>query len=188
MDDFRIVGSRILTTTPFLRLEEVDLKAPDGDLGKRTVVRVAGAVSVVPVVDDEVVLIKQYRTPLDKPLLELPAGKLDVSGEDPLEAAKRELAEEAGYEAEDYEIVARFFTSPGFTDEEMTVFVATNLTAVEATPIGPEELAAELVRLPIAELPRLLPDIEDGKTLVGLMALLLGRAQGRWFGNGDSPR
>jgi ADP-ribose pyrophosphatase len=156
-------------------LEEADLETPDGDIVKRTVIRMNGAVSVVPVVDDTVVLIRQYRTPLDRPLLELPAGKLDVDGEDPRDAAARELAEEAGYTAGKLEPVAHFYTSPGFADEHMSVFIATDLTPVEARPMGPEEVAAEIVRIPIAELPGMLHEIEDGKTLIGLMALLLSR-------------
>lgn len=170
---FQIISSRLLAETPFLRLEELDLKTPDGETGIRTVIRIGGAVSVVPVVDDDVVLIRQYRTPLDKPLLEIPAGKLDIPGEDPKAAAARELAEEAGFVAKELVQVADFFTSPGFLDERMTVFIARGLQPVAAQPVGPEEVAAEVVRIPIAELPALLPEIEDAKTLIGLMALLL---------------
>jgi ADP-ribose pyrophosphatase len=172
---FQIISSRLLAETQFLRLEELDLETPDGDIGKRTVIRIGGAVSVVPVVDDDVVLIRQYRTPVDKPLLELPAGKLDIPGEDPRAAAARELEEEAGFVAESLEQVADFFTSPGFLDERMTVYIATGLTPVAAQPMGPEEVAAEVVRVPIAEIPAMLPEIEDAKTLIGLMALLLSR-------------
>ncbi|MEA2002832.1 MAG: NUDIX hydrolase [Actinomycetota bacterium] len=175
---FRIVATRLLTETPFLRLEEVDLETPDGGAGTRTVIRIGGAVSVVPVVDDEVVLIRQYRTPLGRPLLEIPAGKLDIPGEDPRDAAARELAEEAGYVAGHLELVSEFYTSPGFVDERMSVFIATELSPVDASPMGPEELAAEIVRIPIADLPGLMRTIEDGKTLVGLMALLLSRGAG----------
>ena len=172
---FHILGSRLVAETPFLRLEELDLESPGGEVGTRTVIRIGGAVSVVPVVDDEVVLIRQYRAPLDKPLLELPAGKLDIPGEDPRAAARRELEEEAGFVAAELVQVAQFFTSPGFVDEQMTVFIATGLEEVASQPVGPEEVAAEVVRVPIAELPALLPQIEDGKTLVGLMALLLSQ-------------
>lgn len=180
---FHIMSSRLLAETPFLRLEELDLQTPDGEVGKRTVIRIGGAVSVVPVVDGEVVLIRQYRTPLDKPLLELPAGKLDVAGEDPRDAAIRELAEEVGFVASELVQVAEFFTSPGFLDEQMTVFIATGLAAVAAQPMGPEEVAAEVVRIPIEDLPALLPEIEDAKTLIGLMALLLSLQDGM-LGNG----
>ena len=172
---FNILSSRLLCETPFLALLELDLETPSGEIGKRTVVRIGGAVSVVPIDGDDVVLIRQYRTPLDRALLELPAGKLDVPGEDPEAAARRELAEEVGFRAGRMERVAHFHTSPGFLDEHMTIFLATDLTPVPMNPIGPEEIAAELVRIPISDLASRLPEIEDGKTLVGLMALLLAR-------------
>lgn len=170
---FRILNRRVVSETSLVRLEEVDLETPDGSIVPRTVVRFGGAVSVVPVVGDEIVLIRQYRTPLDAPLLELPAGKLDIPGEDLKAAAVRELEEEVGYTAGHLEKVARFFTSPGFADEEMTVFIATDLTATDSNPMGAEEVAAEVVRIPIADIPGMLGEIEDSKTLVGLMAFLL---------------
>ena len=172
---FHIIDRRVVSATPIVRLEEVDLETPDGSIVPRTVVRFGGAVSVVPVDGDEVVLIRQYRTPLDRPLLELPAGKLDIPGEDRRVAAIRELEEEVGYTAGHLEEVAHFFTSPGFADEEMTVFIATDLTPTETNPMGAEEVAAEIVRIPIADIPAMLTEIEDSKTLVGLMVLLLQR-------------
>lgn len=172
-DGFRIVATRVLAATPLLRLEDIDLETPGGATVSRTVVRMPGGVSVVPVVDDEVVLIRQYRTPLNHALLEIPAGKLDQVGEDPRAAAIRELAEEVGYEAGSLERIAEFYTSPGYFDERMTVFVARELTPTPVERIGPEEVAAETVRIPISEIPALLPEIEDAKTLVGLMALLM---------------
>ena len=175
---FNILGSRLLCATSFLQLLELDLEGPSGEVGKRTVVKIGGAVSVVPIDGEDVVLIRQYRTPLDRALLELPAGKLDVPGEDPEAAARRELAEEAGFSAGRMEQIAQFHTSPGFLDEHMTVFVATDLAPVPINPIGPEEVAAEIVRIPMSDLARRLPEIEDGKTLVGLMAVLLARSQG----------
>jgi 8-oxo-dGTP pyrophosphatase MutT (NUDIX family) len=171
-DGFRIVGTRVIAAAPLVRLEDIDLETPGGDTVSRLVVRMSGGVSIVPVVDDEVVLIRQYRTPLDHALIEIPAGKLDRPGEDPEAAARRELAEEVGYEAGSLEQVASFYTSPGYVDEKMTVFVARDLTPVPAERIGPEEVAAEVVRIPIADLPARLAEIEDAKTLVGLMALL----------------
>ncbi len=176
---FRIRNSELIAETSFLRLEEVDLVLPDGDVGKRTVIRIGGAVSVVAIDNEEVILIRQYRTPVDRALLELPAGKLDIPGEDRLEAAKRELEEEVGYVADHYEVLANFCTSPGFSDEDMTIYLATGLIATEATPIGAEEVAAEVVRVPIDEIPALLPEVEDAKTIIGLMALLLRRDQSR---------
>lgn len=181
---FNIVASRLLCETPFLKLLERDLRTPSGDVSKRTVVEIGGAVAVVPIDGADIVLIRQYRTPLDRALLELPAGKLDVPGEDPEATARRELAEEVGFRAGRLERIARFHTSPGFLDEHITVFVARDLTPVPVNPIGPEEIAAEIVRIPISEVASRLHEIEDGKTLVGLMAVLL---TGNKRGLGEAP-
>lgn len=175
---FAIVGSRLVCETQYLRLFEIDLETPSGDIGKRTVGRIGHAVAVVAVDGDDVVLIRQYRTPLDRALLELPAGKLDIPGEDPQEAAKRELAEEVGFVAGSIRRVVGFHTSPGFLDEYLTIYIATDLTPVAAQPMGPEEVAAEIVRIPVSEIPAMLPEIEDAKTMVGLMALIIDGGRG----------
>lgn len=159
--------------TPFVKLLEIDLETPSGEIGKRTIGSIGDAVAIVPVDGDDVVLIRQYRAPLNRALLELPAGKLDIPGEDPQEAAMRELAEEVGFVAGSMERVAGSHMSPGFLDEYLTIYVATDLTSVPAKPMGPEEVAAEIVRIPIADIPRMLPQIEDAKTLIGLMALVM---------------
>lgn len=137
-------------------------------------VRHPGAVAVVPVVDDAVVLIRQYRAPVDTSLLELPAGKLDVPGEDPEITAARELEEEIGYRPGSLALLATFFTGPGFTDEHMRVYVATGCTPTRRHPHGPEEQAAEIVHVPVGDLPALIAagDVADAKTLVGLLAYL----------------
>lgn len=173
---FEIVNRVVIAETSFLRLEEVSLRSPQGHVSPRTVVRVGGAVALIPIDGDDVVLISQYRTAVDRAVLELPAGKLDVAGESRLETATRELAEEVGLAAGTIDVLVHYFTSPGFTDEEVTIYLATDLTEVDMNRIGPEELAAEVVRVPIVDLPQLLPEIEDAKTVIGLQALLLHRA------------
>lgn len=180
-DGFEIVDSAVVAQTPFLRLEELSLRSPDGDVAARTVVRVGGAVALIPLDGDEtegeeVVLIRQYRTALDRAVLELPAGKLDVPGEDPEECARRELAEEVGLAAGKLEELVYYYTSPGFTDESVIVYLATDLTEVEMNRMGPEEQSAQIVRVNVDEIADLLPEIEDSKTVIGLQALLLRRA------------
>lgn len=175
-DGFAIVGSDLVAETPFLRVEELSLRSPDGAIAARTVVRVGGAVALVPIDGDDVILIRQYRTPLDRAILELPAGKLDIPGEDPTVAARRELAEEVGFAAGIIEELVRYCASPGFSDEDVTVYLATDLTAVPMNRIGPEEEAAEVVRVPLTDVPALLGSIEDAKTVIGLQALLLRQA------------
>lgn len=175
-DGFEIIGNDLVAETPFLRVEELSLRSPDGVIAARTVVRVGGAVALIPIDGDDVVLIRQYRTALDRAILELPAGKLDIPGEDPVAAAGRELAEEVGFAAGRIEKLIHYQASPGFSDEDVIVYLATDLTAVPMNRIGPEEEAAEVVRVPIADIPELLATIEDAKTVIGLQAFLLRQA------------
>lgn len=178
-DGFEIIGSRMVIETPFVKLLEVDLETPSGEVSKRTIGSIEDAVAVVAVDGDDVVLIRQYRAPLNRALLELPAGKLDIPGEDPKEAALRELAEEVGFAAGSMERIAGVHMTPGFLDEYLTIYLATDLTPVPAKPMGPEEVAAEIVRMAIADIPKMLPEIEDAKTLIGLMALVMAGGEHR---------
>src|SRR5581483_9776788 len=109
---------------------------------QRSVVRHNGS-AVMMAVDGKkrVLLVRQYRLPADRYLWELPAGKVD-EGETPLQAARRELIEETGYRAKKWEKLIRFWPSPGFVAERMTIFLATGLTAGEATPMDDERIEA----------------------------------------------
>jgi ADP-ribose pyrophosphatase len=118
---------------------------------------------------NRVLLVRQERPAVGGKVLEIPAGILE-SGEQPLAAAKRELKEETGLHGGTWVEVASLLTSPGFTDERIHVFVATGLEEGEDDPDEGEEL--ELVRVPVAELPGLLPEIEDAKSLAGLLLYL----------------
>ncbi|MDX6475966.1 MAG: ADP-ribose pyrophosphatase [Gaiellaceae bacterium] len=127
------------------------------------------SVAIVPVSDGHVTLVRQDRPAAGGKLLEAPAGGVE-DGESPLETARRELREETGLHGGEWVEVASFFTSPGFVDEKMHLFVATDLEQGDASPEGSEHI--ELVRVPLAEVPSLVGEIEDGKTLVGLLFLL----------------
>ena len=122
---------------------------------------------------DQVTLVRQHRVPVDSAILELPAGFIDGS-ESPLEAAKRELIEETGLRGGDWEMLATFFTSAGFTDEELHLFLATGLEPGEASPEADEEL--EVVRVPLVDVAGVIDECRDAKTLIGL--LLLARRRG----------
>ena len=171
---FRVSGAKTVGEFGFLRVERLTIDTGKGSVD-RIAVRHPAAVAVLAISDGDVLLIRQYRAPIDDALLEIPAGKLDVEGEPWAEAAARELEEEVGYRPGTLEHVADFFTAPGFSDEHMGLFVATDLEAVPHAPHGPEEEAAEVVAVPIAEVRALLTSgaVEDAKTLIALQWLLL---------------
>lgn len=140
---------------------------------EREIVRHPGAVAIV-AVDEEgrVTLVRQLREPARKRLLELPAGTCEA-GEEPLATAKRELQEEAGLVGGDWRLAASFFSTPGFCDELVRVYVAEGVEEHESSPEADEEI--ELVRVEASELESLLPEIEDAKTLAGLLLYLRER-------------
>jgi len=135
----------------------------------RSVVRHAGS-AVMLAMDEKkrILLVRQFRLPADRYLWELPAGSLDP-GEKPLQTARRELAEETGYKARQWTKLASFYVSPGFVAERMTIFLATGLTAGEATPMEDERIEARwFTAKEVAEMIRK-GKIEDAKTIVGFL-------------------
>jgi ADP-ribose pyrophosphatase len=136
--------------------------------GRDVVVHAPVAAVIAFDTDDRLTLVRQRRVAVDARLLELPAGFIH-DGESPLEAARRELAEETGLHGGDWEETADFFTSAGFTDERVHLFSATGLDPAEASPDDDEQL--ELVRVRLADVPRLIGEIRDAKTLIGLLLL-----------------
>jgi 8-oxo-dGTP pyrophosphatase MutT (NUDIX family) len=151
-------------------VSEETFRHEDGEVSTREIVRHPGAVGVVAHDGDRVYLVRQPREAVGSPdLLELPAGKLDVAGEEPLETAKRELAEEIGKAAEHWEHLQSFYTSPGFTDEECHVYLATGLSDVQAETDEHERIDIET--RPLSELDALIDEVRDSKTLIGLLEL-----------------
>jgi len=113
---------------------------PDGFEIKRAIVQHGGSAVMMPVDDrGRILLVRQYRLPARQYMWELPAGRLD-EGETPLQAARRELAEETGFRATKWQKVAMFFPSPGFLAEKMTIFLATGLTAGASAPMEDERI------------------------------------------------
>jgi ADP-ribose pyrophosphatase len=135
----------------------------------REIVEHGAAVAIVPVSGGHVTLVRQERVATGGKVLELPAGIIEED-EAPLESARRELREETGLHGGKWVEVAAFYTSPGFTNEKIHLFIATGLEEGEASPEGTEEL--ELVRVPLDQVPSLIEEVEDGKTLAGLLLLL----------------
>ena len=136
----------------------------------RDVVVHGPSVAIVAVDDEDcVVLVRQVRVPAGGAVLELPAGRVET-GESPLETARRELREETGLHGGDWTELTSFFTTPGFCDERMHLFLATGVERGRAQPEADEEL--ELLRVPFGDLSTLLVEVEDAKTLVGLLLVL----------------
>jgi len=140
---------------------------------EREIVEHPGAVAIVAVdAQDSVVLVRQLREPARKRLLEIPAGTAD-EGEEPLATAQRELAEETGLRGGVWQHVASFWTTPGFCRELMHVFVAEGVEEGNRAPEEDEDI--ELERVPIAAIADRLGEIEDAKTLAGLLLYLRRR-------------
>ncbi len=111
----------------YLSLINVDVELPDGNLSNRDIIKHPGACAIIPFLNDnEVILVEQFRKPLEKTLLEIPAGKLNKN-ETPITCAHRELEEETGYKAKDMIYLGKIATAPGFCDEIIHLFKATNL-------------------------------------------------------------
>jgi 8-oxo-dGTP pyrophosphatase MutT (NUDIX family) len=143
----------------------------DGEEADREIVEHPGSAGVVVHDRETLYLVRQPREAVNDPgLLELPAGKLDEEGEAPLDAAKRELAEEIGKGARTWQHITSFYTSPGFTDEECHLFIATNLYDDEEADADENE-RIEIVEVPLSDLDSVIRDCRDSKTLVGLLWL-----------------
>jgi 8-oxo-dGTP pyrophosphatase MutT (NUDIX family) len=143
-----------------------------GDRFEREIIRHPGAVGVVPVLDDgRVVLVRQYRAAVERDLLEIPAGMRDVHGEPPEQTARRELIEEAGYEAASIELLSEYFSAVGITDERFHVYLATGLTECATDRQGAEEQEMTIEPVALAEVPGLVLDgtITDAKTIIGCL-------------------
>jgi 8-oxo-dGTP pyrophosphatase MutT (NUDIX family) len=142
----------------------------DGEEATREIVTHPGAVTVLPFDGEHVWLVRQPREPVEEQaLLELPAGKIDSPGEDLLETAKRELAEEIGKGAREWRHLVSFYNSPGLLAEENHLFLARDL--FERSADAEEEERIEIVQLPVADLDATIPAVRDAKTLIGLLWL-----------------
>lgn len=154
-----------------VRVDEVAM--PGGGRARREIVEHLGAVAVVALdEDDHVTLIHQYRHPIGRRNWELPAGLIDKLGEDPVETARRELVEEVGLAAADWSVLVDVAASPGFTDEVVRVYLATDLATVERQAEGEEEADLVARRFPLDEAVRMIlsGEIVNAAAIGGLLA------------------
>jgi len=144
----------------------------DGEEVEREVVGHPGAVGIVAHDGEVLYLVKQPREPVAEPaLLELPAGKLDDDSEDVLATAKRELAEEIGKQAEHWEDLGSFYTSPGFASEEVFLFLATGISDADHVPEVEEDERIDVETRPLSDVDAILAETKDAKTLIALYKL-----------------
>lgn len=149
-----------------LRVDTVEL--PDKKYSKREIIEHPGSVGIVAITNDgDMILVKQFRKAVEKKLLEIPAGKIEIN-EEPRETALRELYEETGYSTNKIEYLFEFYTSPGFSNEKMYLFLATDLMEGEANPERDEYI--EIVKIKLEELVNMVlrGEIADSKTIIGI--------------------
>jgi 8-oxo-dGTP pyrophosphatase MutT (NUDIX family) len=167
---FRALGGETVYQGRIVDVRMERFRHADGEVVSREIVRHKGAVAVVVQDEREVWLVRQPREAVNEPaLLEIPAGRLDVAGEQPLAAAQRELAEEIGRGARSWQPIVTYYTGAGFTDELVHLFHATEL--YEAHADSGENERIEIVRWPLAQLDDAIAQCRDAKTLIGLLWL-----------------
>jgi 8-oxo-dGTP pyrophosphatase MutT (NUDIX family) len=170
---FERLEARTVFEGTFVQVKEGTFRHEDGEEVKRQWVEHPGAVAVVAHDGEQVWLVRQPREATGDPdLLELPAGKLDEEGESPLDTAKRELAEEIGKQAARWEELGPpFYTSPGFTDEQVYLFLAMDISEADHESAVEENERIDVETRPLADLSAILAETQDSKTLIALARL-----------------
>ncbi|MDR0266589.1 NUDIX hydrolase [Paenibacillus sp.] len=171
------VSTRPIFEGKVISLQIDTVQLPDGSTASREIVKHPGAVAVLAIYDDKMILVDQFRQAMGRCELEIPAGKLE-KGEDPLEAAKRELQEETGYACRNIKHLHSFYTSPGFADEIIHLYLAEELRSGEAAPDEDEFLELYELTLAEAEEAVALGRIRDAKTIMAVYAWKLKHATG----------
>jgi len=169
-----MISSRRVHTGKIISLDNDTVRFPDGSVGELDMIRHPGASAIVPFVSDaigedpQLLLIRQYRYAADQYLYEIPAGRLDL-GEEPSDCATRELREETGCTAREMEFLFTMYTTPGFTDERIHLFMATGLERGETAHEPDEFMTVETV--PLSRALRLIQqgEIKDAKTALGIL-------------------
>jgi ADP-ribose pyrophosphatase len=173
----RLISTEVLHRGRVLEFRIDRIETPDGHPSTREIAGHPGGVAILAIdPDDAVLLVRQWRHAIGRALLEIPAGTLDrdVNGtvEDHAEAARRELEEETGYRARSWRYLGRFYTAPGFTNELMHLYLATDLEPASKNRLGPDaDERLELERLPLADAIGMAErgELIDAKSIVGLL-------------------
>jgi 8-oxo-dGDP phosphatase len=181
-DAYDVVGSETKFKGQVVSVRVDDVRMSDGSVAKRELIAHPGAVGVVALDEDgKVVLVNQYRAAVRARMDELPAGLLDVGGEPALEAAKRELAEETGLAADEWNVLLDLHPSPGMSDEAIRIYLARGLHSVSSDfQAEHEELTLSVTREPLAEAVRraLSGGMTNAAAVAGVLAAVHGRATG----------
>ncbi|UQX90120.1 NUDIX hydrolase [Jatrophihabitans telluris] len=183
--DFRVVERTEHYSGYVIDVRTDSVRMPDGTIGRRDVIAHPGAVAVVAIGGDgQVVMVRQYRHPVGEFLLELPAGLLDVGGEPALEAAQRELFEEAALTAARWDVLVDLYTSPGMTDEAIRIFLARDLSPVPESDrftAEHEEMTMTVERFTLPELVAQIfaGHVTNGPAVAGILAASVS-AGGGW--------
>lgn len=173
----KTLNTEEIFTGKIISVQVDDVLLPDGNQAKREIVKHPGAVAVIPVTaDGKIIFVKQYRKPLERTLIEIPAGKMEA-GEAAEVTAVRELEEETGYTTEKLDYVTSFYTSPGFADEIIHLYFTDELKPVTEVVLGDEDEFVELIELTLEEAEQYEADqlIFDAKTSYALLYLRLQR-------------
>jgi 8-oxo-dGTP pyrophosphatase MutT (NUDIX family) len=176
MTGFEPIGSEVMWQGQIIKAGVQHFRHADGAVVARDKVWHPGAVGILAVDDEHVWLTRQPREAAGLTAsLEIPAGKLDVPGEEPVAAARRELAEEIGKQAARWEPLPAFYTSPGFADERLWLYLARDLSDTEGVADAEEDERIEIVAWPLDRLDDAIAESEDSKTLIALLWLARDR-------------
>jgi ADP-ribose pyrophosphatase len=169
-EELKKEGSKLVYRGEIFSVRKEAFQYEDGSRASREIVIHPGAVCVIPHDGNVLYMVEQPREAVEEPaLLELPAGKLDVEGETPLQCAQRELGEEIGKSAGDWRELTSFYTSPGFANERVWLFLATELYDSPQRQTTDERI--EVVEFPLTEIDTAIERCEDAKSLIGLLML-----------------
>lgn len=182
MDHLRekTLSSKEIYNGKIIKVSLDEVKLPNGNTSQREIVRHPGAVAIIALTDEKkLLLVRQYRKPLDRIIYEIPAGKLEP-GEKPLDCAKRELEEETGFKSESIKPLQSFYTSPGFADEIVHVYYTDRLEKLENSAGLDDDEFLDLLEVTLDEAGKLIEEnkIYDAKTVYAVQYLQLKQCQG----------